>query len=46
MREEFFRQSTPLGLLKRLIKAYQPPASFQTISRHLQFIHRVDILDM
>ena len=46
MREKFFRQSSPLGLLERLIKAQQPPASFQAIARHLQFVHRVDILDV
>lgn len=46
MGKEFLRQSTPLGLLECLIKAQQPPASFQTIARHLQFIHRVDVLHM
>jgi len=46
MGEEFFRQSSPLGILERLIKAQQPPASFQTIARHLQLVHRVDILDV
>lgn len=46
MHKEFLRQSTPSSLLECLIKAQQPPASLQTITRHFQFVHRVDVLDV
>jgi hypothetical protein len=46
MRENFLDQLAPFALLKSLIETQDPPASFQTIPRHLQFVHRMHILYM
>ena len=46
MREEFFRQFSPLGLLECPIKAQQPSAPLQTVTGHFQLVHRVDVLDV
>ena len=46
MREHLLRQLSPLRIIESFVKAQQSAASFQTIPRKLQFVHRVDILDM
>jgi len=46
MSEQFFDQSSPLSRVKCSIETQQPSTPLQAISRHLQFIHRVHILDV
>ena len=44
MREQLFRQSSPLGLLKRRIEAQDPTTALETIPSHFELVHRVHIL--
>jgi hypothetical protein len=46
MRQELFCQGLPFLTFPISIKDYQSPTSLQAVSRHFQFIHRVDILDV
>ena len=46
MSEHLLRQLSPLCIIESFVKAQQPPASLQTIPCQLQFVHRVDVLDM
>jgi hypothetical protein len=42
--EQLFRQSSPLALIKCRIEADNPATAPQAVARHLQFVHRMDIL--
>jgi hypothetical protein len=44
MCEQLFRQSSPLGLLKRRIEAQNPTTALETIPSHFELVHRVDVL--
>lgn len=44
MREQLFRQSSPLGLLKCRIEAQDPTTALETIPGHLELVHRVHVL--
>ncbi len=40
------RQSSPLRLFKRRIKAQDPTTTLETISRHFELVHRMYVLHM
>ena len=44
MREQLFRQSSPLGRLKRRIEAQDPPTALETVPGHFELVHRVHVL--
>ena len=44
MCEQFFRQSSPLRLLKRRIKTQDPTTALETIPGHFELVHRVHVL--
>jgi hypothetical protein len=46
MREQLFRQTSPLRLLKRRIETQDAAAALETIPSHLELIHRVHVLHM
>src|SRR6267142_1915937 len=41
--EQLFRQSSPLCLLKRRIKAQNPATALETVPSHLELVHRVHV---
>jgi hypothetical protein len=41
--EQLFRQSSPLCLLKRRIKAQDPATALETVPSHLELVHRVHV---
>lgn len=46
MREDLLGQPPPLRLIEALVKAHDPPAALQAVPRHLELVHRVDVLDV
>ena len=44
MREDFLGQPAPFGFVKRFVEAQNAPATLETVTRHLEFIHSVDVL--
>ena len=46
MSEQFFRQSSPFRFFERSVEAQQPTTALETVTRHLELVHRVDILDV
>ena len=46
VRKDLLRQSAPFAILKRLVKAQQPPTALQAITRHLELVHRMHVLDV
>lgn len=46
MCEDLLRKLSPLRFIKRLVEAEDSPASFEAVPSHLQFIHRMDVLNV
>ncbi len=46
MCEDLLRQPPPLCLVKPLVEAHNPATSLQTVPRHFQLVHCMDILDV
>lgn len=46
MCKQLFRQPSPLRLLKRRIEAQDPTTALETITGHLELVHRMHVLHM
>ena len=44
MREHLLRELSPLALVKRLVEAQDPSAPLETVARHFELVHGVDVL--